>query len=183
MSEGKEMPDERKLFAFTQWVLCAGIIVTTVLIGMFVLGVAATIFGLATSRLPLDWIAHATGVAMTADEIGRIALTAHAGAIAALVLILRALRRVVASASAGDPFIEANAAELVRVAWLLLGLEVIDTLLKPMVYLLAPEAVRMKMHGGFHTPMTGLFAVLLIFVLAQIFRRGSEMRDELAGTI
>jgi hypothetical protein len=28
-----------------------------------------------------------------------------------------------------------------------------------------------------------LFAVLLIFVLAQIFRRGSEMRAELAGTI
>src|ERR1700746_2160005 len=99
MSEGKEMPDERKLFAVTQWVLRAGIIVTTVLIGMFVLGVAATIFGLATSRLALDWISRATGVAMTADEIGRIALTAHAGAIAALVLIqiLRALRRVVAS--------------------------------------------------------------------------------------
>jgi hypothetical protein len=35
------MPDDRKLFAVTQWVLRAGIIVTTVLIGMFVLGVAA----------------------------------------------------------------------------------------------------------------------------------------------
>ncbi len=86
---------------------------------------------------------------MTADEIGRMALAAYAGAIAALVLIqliLRALRRVVASASVGDPFIEANAADLVRVAWLLLGVDVVDTLIKPMVYLLAPEAVRMKMH-------------------------------------
>jgi hypothetical protein len=99
------------------------------------------------------------------------------------LLILRALRRVVASARAGDPFVEANALDLVRVAWLLLGLEVIETLLKPMVYLIAPEAVRMRMHGTFHTPITGLFAVLLIFVLAQIFRRGSEMRAELAGTI
>src|SRR6516162_6269472 len=71
------MPDDRKLFAVTQWVLRAGIVVTSVLIGLFVLGVAAMIFGLATSRLPLDWIAHATGVAMTAGEIGRIALTAH----------------------------------------------------------------------------------------------------------
>ena len=71
---------------------------------------------------------------MTADEIGRLALAAYAGAIAALALvhfILRALRRVVASASAGDPFIEANATELVRVAWLLLGVEVIETLIKP----------------------------------------------------
>ena len=180
------MPDDRKLFAVTQWVLRAGIIVTTVLIGLFVLGVAATIFGLATSRLPLDRIAHATGVTMTADEIGRIALTAYASAIAALALIqliLRALRRVVASASVGDPFIEANAVDLVRVAWLLLGVNVVDALLKPMVYLLAPAAVRAKIHDTVHISITGLFAVLLIFVLAQIFRRGSDMRAELAGTI
>jgi len=180
------MPDDRKLFAVTQWVLRAGIIVTMVLIGMYILGVAGMIFGLATSRLPLDRIAHWTGVTMTADEIGRMALAAFAGAIAALALvqfILRALRRVVASASVGDPFIEANAAELVRVAWLLLGVEVIDALIKPMVYLLAPDAVRAKIHDMVHISVTGLFAVLLIFVLAQIFRRGSDMRAELAGTI
>jgi hypothetical protein len=180
------MPDDRKLFAVTQWVLRAGIIVTMLLIGMYILGVAATILGLATSRLPLDKIAHWTGVTMTADEIGRMALAAFAGAIAALALvhfILRALRRVVASASVGDPFIEANAAELVRVAWLLLGVDVIDALLKPTVYLLAPAVVRAKMHNVVHISVTGLFAVLLIFVLAQIFRRGSDMRAELAGTI
>ena len=180
------MPDDRKLFAVTQWVLRAGIIVTMLLIGMYVLGVAAMIFGLATSRLPLDKIAHWTGVMMTADEIGRLVLAAFAGAIAALALvhfILRALRRVVASASVGDPFIEANATELVRVAWFLLGVEVIDALIKPVVYLLAPDAVRAKIHDTVHVSVTGLFAVLLIFVLAQIFRRGSEMRAELAGTI
>ena len=62
------MPDDRKLFAFTQWVLRAGIIVTMVLIGMYVLGVAAMIFVLITSRLPLDRIAQWTGVTMTADR-------------------------------------------------------------------------------------------------------------------
>jgi hypothetical protein len=180
------MPDDRKLFAVTQWVLRAGIIVTKVLIGMYVLGVATMTFALATSRLPLDRIAHWTGVTMTANEIGRMALAAFVGAIAALALvqfILRALRRVVASASIGDPFIEANALELVRVAWLLLGVEVIDALIKPTVYLLAPDAVRAKVHDIVHISVTGLFAVLLIFVLAQIFRRGSDMRAELAGTI
>src|SRR6266436_4533224 len=114
-------------------------------------------------------------------EIGRMALAAFAGAIAALALvqfILRALRRVVASAGVGDPFIEANAVELVRVAWLLLGVNVIDALIKPMVYLLAPAAVRAKVHDTVHLSVTGLFAVLLIFVLAQIFRRGSDMRAE-----
>jgi hypothetical protein len=115
-----------------------------------------------------------------------MALAAFAGAIVALAFvqfILRALRRVVASASVGDPFIEANAAELVRVAWLLLGVEVIDALIKPMVYLLAPDTVRAKIHDIVHISVTGLFAVLLIFVLAQVFRRGSDMRAELAGTI
>ena len=48
------MPDDRRLFAVTQWVLRAGIIVTMLLIGMFVLGEAATIFALSTSRMPLD---------------------------------------------------------------------------------------------------------------------------------
>jgi Protein of unknown function (DUF2975) len=93
------------------------------------------------------------------------------------------LRRVVASASVGDPFIEANAVDLVRVAWLLLSLNVLDALIKPMVYLLAPAAVRVKIHGMVHISISGLFAVVLIFVLAQIFRRGSHMRAELAGTV
>ena len=180
------MTNARKLFAVTQWVLGAGIIVTMVLIGMYVVGVAAMIFGLATSRLPLGWIAHWTGVTMTADEIGRMALAAYAGGIAALTLvqfILRALQRVVASASFGDPFIEANAVDLVRVAWLLFGVNVIDALIKPTVYLLAPAAVRARIHDTVHVSITGLFAVLLIFVLAQIFRRGNDMRAELAGTI
>ena len=180
------MPDERRLFAVTQRVLSGGIIVTMVLIGMLALGIAATIFGLATSRLPLDRIARATGVMMTADEIGRMALAAYTGGIAALALvqlILRALARVVASASAGDPFIEPNAGELVRVAWLLLGLNAINAMIKPTVYLLAPPAVREKIHDTVHISITGLVAVLLIFVLAQIFRRGTDMRAELAGTI
>ena len=180
------MTDDRKLFAVTQWVLRAGIVMTMVLIGMYVLAVAAMIFALTTSRLPLGWIGHWTGVTMTADEFGRIALAALAGAIAALALvhfIFRALRRVVDSASVGDPFIEANAVELVRVAWLLLGVEVIDALIKPTVYLLAPDAMRAKIHNTVPISLTGLFAVLLIFVLAQIFRRGSAMRAELAGTI
>jgi len=180
------VPDNRKLFVASQWVLRAGMIVTMLLIGIFVLGAAVTIYELSASRLPVDMIARVTGVTMTADEIGRMALPAFAGTIAALALvqaIFRALRRVVTSASVGDPFIEANAVDLVRVAWLLLGVTVIDALLKPMVYLLAPAALRVTVHNPVHISIAGLVAVLLIFVLAQIFRRGSAMRAELAGTI
>ncbi len=180
------MPENRRLFAVTQWILRAGIIVCRVLIGLYVLAVAVMIFALATSRVPIAWIASWTGVTMTANDFGRMALAALVGAITALALaqfILSALRRVVDSASVGDPFIEANAVDLVRAAWLLLGLNVVDTLIKPAIYLLAPDDMRAKIHGTFQVSITGLFAVLLIFVLAQIFRRGSDMRAELAGTI
>jgi hypothetical protein len=180
------MPNNGKLFAATQWVLRAGIVVILVWIGLIVLGVAMMTYGLAASRLPLDKIAHWTGVAMTADEFARIAFPAAASTIAVLALvlfILRALHRVVASARVGDPFIEANATELVHVAWLLLGVIVVDALIKPIIYLLATAAMRAKVHDTVHISLIGLFAALLIFVLAQIFRRGSEMRAELAGTI
>jgi hypothetical protein len=186
----EEMAGDRKLFAVTQWVLRAGIIGT-----MLVIAWAVTIFGLMASGVPLDKIATIYGLigfrlpliphSITADEFGAV-LANYAEAIAAVALIhfiFRALRRVVASASDGDPFIEANAADLVRVAWLFLGVNVINALKAPTLYLLAPPAMRAKLHGMVHISITGLFAVLLIFVLAQIFRRGSNMRAELAETV
>jgi hypothetical protein len=175
------MAGDRKLFAVTQWMLRAGIIVTMLVIGWAVLRMAATaarIFGLIDFRLP-----GFTLNKVTADEFGAL-LAVHAEGIAAVALvhfIFRALRRVVVSASAGDPFIEANAVDLVRVAWMFLGVNVINALQKPTVYLLAP-AGRVQMHG-INISITGLFAVLLIFVLAQIFRLGSSMRAELAETV
>ena len=36
---------------------------------------------------------------------------------------------------------------------------------------------------GFDFSPLGVLAILLVFVLAQIFRHGSEMRAELEGTV
>ena len=46
-----------------------------------------------------------------------------------------------------------------------------------------PEKIREHVSGGFDVSPVGILAALLIFVLAQIFRRGSEMRAELEGTV
>jgi len=176
-----------KLFVVTLWVLRALIIVTMVAIVVIALGMAIVIYGLIASSS----LARAIGAAMTLkmawDEYGRVFLPTSAGNIVTLTLaqlICRALRRVVASASVGDPFIEANAADLVRIAWLLLGWDVFDWVIKPTVYAFLSLGPKVSIPGlldGFLTPR--LLPVLLVFVLAQIFRRGSDMRAELAETI
>jgi hypothetical protein len=46
-----------------------------------------------------------------------------------------------------------------------------------------PESLSEHVSLGFDASFSGVLAALLIFVLAQIFRRGSEMRAELEGTV
>ncbi len=187
------MPNNRKLFTVTLWLLRAGIIWTKVSIVMMVLGVAIMIYWLSASPSVFDGIAHAMGPTVTADEYVRLQLALGAngtGIVTLLLLIFRALRRVVASASVGDPFIEANAVDLVRVAWLLLGLHVFVALMQPMISHFEPVGMDAKAHQTAYvsillavTVIPNQLPVLLIFVLAQVFRRGSDMRAELAGTI
>jgi hypothetical protein len=199
---GRENPTEevmsnnKRLFTVTLWVLRAGIIVTMVPIVMMVPGLAFTIYGLSASSWLLDEMARGAGATVTGDEYGRHTLAVCAITIVYLALfqlIFRALRRVVASASVGDPFIEANAVDLVRIAWLLLGFNVIGALMKQTVSeyvsVITPVHETVPVSIPWLLPMllffvpAQIFPVLLIFVLARIFRRGSDLRAELAGTI
>jgi hypothetical protein len=189
------MPNNKRLFVVTQWVLRAGMIVNMLTIGVIVLCLACVFIWLILLPLVFDDTARAMGPTLT-SELTRLQLAVSLGGLAALTLaqlIFRALRRVVASASVGDPFIEANAVDLVRVAWLLLGVNVIHALNQPMIDRVLSA---MPPHAEVHGTITGLLSmllvivfapgwlsVLLIFVLAQIFRRGSDMRAELAETI
>jgi hypothetical protein len=48
---------------------------------------------------------------------------------------------------------------------------------------MVPERLAHEMNVNFDMSPVGLMGVLLIFVLAQIFRRGAQMRAELEGTV
>lgn len=94
-------------------------------------------------------------------------------------LLLTRLRAIVATVAAGDPFVPENADRLTAIAWALLGIQICD---------LAFGAVSLAMAGGedgfgWSPSLTGFLAVALLFVLASVFRHGTRMRDELAGTI
>jgi hypothetical protein len=198
------MPNDKHLFAVTQWCLKAAVIGTTLLIAVLICGAVAVIaawhsgfFSQLLVRLTKEIGAvtlnagtlHATFnplTGITAADVARIALTALAGAAIVILLaqfILRAILRIVVSTSVGDPFIAKNALDIVHVAWLWLGVLAAEILTKLAVYGVAPAAVRAKLGDPVAIPLTGLFAALLIFVLARIFRRGTQMRGELEATV
>jgi hypothetical protein len=95
-------------------------------------------------------------------------------------IVLRTLAQIIASTSAGDPFISANARRLQTIGWALLGLQLLAipcALLDKFCPALGSAAPDASFSPG------GWLAVLMVFVLSRVFAAGSTMRDELEGTV
>lgn len=94
--------------------------------------------------------------------------------------IFVAVRAIIASASACNPFDPANAARLRAIGWSPTAIQVID---------LAYGIINVRMseltgeYFGWSPALTGWLAGLLMFVLARIFQQGAAMREELEGTV
>ncbi len=102
-------------------------------------------------------------------------------ALAAWMFILTA--RIIDTASHGDPFVAQNADRLNHIACLLLAVQVVGFVVDALMNLF-PDNITENVSVGYDGfSAAGVLAALLIFVLAQIFRRGSEMRAELEGTV
>lgn len=94
-------------------------------------------------------------------------------------LLLARLLAIVESVRAGTPFVPDNARRLRAIAWLLLVLQLMDLGYGIMVMSLRP--VTEEMDWSFS--ITGWLAVLLLFVLAGVFREGARMSEDLEGTV
>jgi hypothetical protein len=184
---------QTRLFAVTYWLLNAAIILFGICGCLLVIGLGG-VFG-----LMIGGIADHFHVPAVIDGVGRgqillIVGVALAGALAWLVLAMLALRtiaRVVETARSGDPFVVENATRLTRLGWLLLSIYGTGIAIALTVTALLPPSLRDGTHHQhFNIQVArpdfspvGLLAILLIFVLARIFRHGSEMRAELEGTV
>jgi Protein of unknown function (DUF2975) len=186
-----KMPKQDQLFTITHWLLKAatGFSIFVIAVLIFTLGglfVGATDIGGNHLGIPVEL----AGVDRS-TACGIVAFAVLCGLVcAALVFfVLRATAEIIQTAISGDPFVNENAIRLIRIGWLLLGVEVVGLLAHPiferLVVQFVPENSRdqANFNLGFGMSPIGLLAVLLIFVLAQIFRRGSEMRAELEGTV
>ena len=91
--------------------------------------------------------------------------------------ILRRLLAIVDTVRAGDPFILENARRLGAIAWSVLALEV----LRSVVASIASAMDWPKFVDGFS--IASWFAVLLLFVLSGVFAQGARMRADLEGTV
>ncbi|MXP26984.1 DUF2975 domain-containing protein [Altererythrobacter indicus] len=95
------------------------------------------------------------------------------------------LRRIVNSVGDGDPFIAENATRLTHMAWASLAGQLTAIPLTAVATYIGKIASDAGKHVNYDIsfPIDGLLMVLILFILARVFRKGTEMREELEGTV
>lgn len=119
-------------------------------------------------------------------------LTAILVCVVALVLILfrifLLLKRIVDTVGDGDPFVPVNATRLTQMAWLSLAVQIASFAIgsaAAWIEHVAGDSPHVKadiqIDGGLSG--NGLLLMLILFILARVFRQGAAMRAELEGTV
>lgn len=186
------MSVNQRLFSVTSLLLTIATWFCWFLIAVLTLALGAVVVGLIASFVApallaqFDLPAELHGVPLL--PILGVALFAVGGGVIGMIFILLAVRAtagIVATAIAGDPFVGENAERLKRIGWCLLGVMVVQFLTLIVVAGIVPENLPegMNLGGGAEPDPVGILAILLIFVLASIFRHGTQMRAELEGTV
>ena len=98
----------------------------------------------------------------------------------ALIVITHRLRQVFETLTLGDPFRPENVGRLRVVGVSLIALEAVGYLVRMTVIWLAPESGA-SVHLSIS--LSGWFAILAVFVLAEVFREGARLRSDAELTI
>jgi hypothetical protein len=88
---------------------------------------------------------------------------------------------MVDTVSVGDPFVMANAARLQIIAWAVLVLELMHLAVGAIAAGVSTATAPLDLDWSLSP--TRWVAVLLLFVLARVFEQGTQMREELEGTV
>ena len=100
--------------------------------------------------------------------------------IGGFVAIVHRLRRIFATLTAGDPFRPENTRRLREIGLFLSLIVAAQFATQYVGSRIAPGAIEAP---GFTQLMTPLFSVLVVFVLAEVFREGARLRRESELTI
>jgi len=107
--------------------------------------------------------------------------------LAALFHFFGKLRAIIVSVGEGDPFTPENAKRLNAMAWLFLGVKILTLLVAGLRLHLASLMDKGASDGnvlGFGLyDLDAVVIVIVLFILARIFRHGAAMREDLQGTV
>ena len=99
--------------------------------------------------------------------------------LAGVLVIVGSLRRIFTTLTAGDPFHPDNVARLRLIGLMLAGLELGRYVFRAVSAWLLPGVNRVDASLS----LTAWFSVLVVFVLAEVFREGARLRREAELTI
>ena len=160
--------------------------ILTFLIGLAI--VVGTLLALAVPFIIFNQARVAEEFAKTASQPGGevvgaiLVVLVLVVALAALsFLFVRHLRRIVDTVRQGDPFIPQNAARLRSMAWLSIVMQAVALAAGALTIWL--EEATKDFEANFDISIGGILLPLVLFILARVFRRGAEMREELEGTV
>lgn len=156
----------------------------------------AIIFGMVAISIGvavvLSFGQHEVIARILAQDAPPIAYWGVVGAFALLVGLLflglrfvRELSGLVDSVGEGEPFHPRNADRLSRMGWIAIIAEVVALPLAAFSTWLTPYLADAGKHIDSDFGMDGesLLLILILFILARVFREGARMRDELEGTV
>lgn len=95
--------------------------------------------------------------------------------------VLRRLLAIVQTVRDGDPFVAVNATRLQTIAWVLLALQLLSMVIGGIAKAVEIPGRPLNLDAGFS--MNAWLAVFLVFLLARVFAEGTQMREELEGTV
>jgi hypothetical protein len=133
------------------------------------------------------WVLTALGVQPTSDDGARLTLGMRSimligiAAVPLTHVVLSRLLAIVETVRAGDPFVAGNAERLQRIAWAVLGLELMHVAVMAIATSASTES--MPIDIKWRLDVTRWLTVLLLFVLARVFEHGARMRADLEGTV
>jgi hypothetical protein len=130
-------------------------------------------------------------------EYGPDIIAMPVGAVAALLLVVMGLcalvflffgklRGIIATVAEGDPFVPENADRLNAMAWLQIGIYVaslLSTGAAAMVAKWAEQFAEVSVKASLDLDVPSLLLVVILFILARVFRQGAALRADLEGTV
>jgi hypothetical protein len=173
--------------------LLAGKILAIILQGAMAIGGAAIAIALPAILLFRDnvtaGVEAGSGIALETMPVGAISalLAILLMILAALFVLFGKLRAIIGTVGAGDPFAPINAERLNHMAWLLLGVQILlwpAALLGDVALDWANGAEGVDVHAtGGGLDLTAILLIVILFILARVFRHGAAMREDLEGTV